>query len=195
LIAWSLEAASRAESIAAVVIAAPPGHEAELRAVAPDAEIVPGGTSRSASVRNALEKVETELVLVHDAARPLAPASLFDEIAAALSADASADAVVAAGRVADTLKRAGDDATVTETIDRAAIWAVQTPQGFRSEAIRGALDAPADQLAAATDDASLIELAGGTVRLHAATDPNPKLTTPADLRLVEALLQRRAEGG
>lgn len=194
LIAWSVDALAGADAISGVVIAAPPGHEAELKGLAGKAEVVTGAGSRSESVRNALERVDSDLVLVHDAARPLAPASLFDAIVAALEADPEADAVIAAGRVADTLKRSADGATVTETVDRAGLWAVQTPQGFRTASIRAALEAPAEQLAAATDDASLIEAAGGTVRLHRVEAPNPKLTDQSDLALIEALLIGSSSG-
>ena len=175
-----------------MVVAAPAGFEDEFRRLAPGATVVPGGSSRSESVKAALERVETDLVLVHDAARPLASPDLFDAVAAEMSKDGSADAVIAATRLADTVKRVGEDARVLETVPRDALWSVQTPQGFRAEALRNALDADPQALADATDDASLVEAAGGAVRVLAADGPNPKLTTPADLAVIEALL--RASG-
>ena len=74
-------------------------------------------------------------------------------------------------------------------MDREGVWAIQTPQAFRSEALRGALAVDAASLETATDDAMLVEAAGGSVRLHPVTEPNPKVTSAADLALVEALLR------
>jgi len=190
LVAWSLDAIAAAERIGPVVIAAPAGFEDELEAVAPEAAVVLGASSRSGSVANALSRVETEIVAVHDAARPLAPPALFDSVVEALAEDLGSDGVIAAAPVQDTLKRAsGDRLRVSETLDREGLWAIQTPQAFRSEALRGALAVDAAVLEAATDDAMLVEAAGGSVRLHPVTEPNPKVTSAADLALVEALLR------
>jgi 2-C-methyl-D-erythritol 4-phosphate cytidylyltransferase len=190
LIAWSLESIAAARSVGPVVVAAPPGMETEFAAVARDAVVVAGASSRSGSVANALASVETEVVAVHDAARPLAPTRLFDAVVEALAADPESDGVIAAAPVADTLKRAsGARLSVTETVDRAGLWAVQTPQAFRTERLRAAL--AAGGLESATDDAMLVEAAGGTVRLWSAPEPNPKVTTAADLALVSALLAER----
>jgi 2-C-methyl-D-erythritol 4-phosphate cytidylyltransferase len=126
-------------------------------------------------------------VIVHDAARPLAPPVLFDELLAALG---DADGVVAAAPVVDTVKRAGADLVVRETPDRAALWAVQTPQVFRTAALAAALDADAAALAGASDDAALVERAGGTVRIFPWLAPNPKVTTPHDLAVAERLLRQ-----
>jgi 2-C-methyl-D-erythritol 4-phosphate cytidylyltransferase len=190
LLAWSLGALAEAERITGVVIAAPPGHEDAVRAIAGDAEVVTGAESRSGSVAAALEQVDSELVAVHDAARPLARPSLFDGAVAELSRDPECDAVIAAAPVADTLKRALAG-RVIETVPRSELWAVQTPQVFRVEALRRALEADQETLASATDDASLVEAAGGVVRLYDAAEPNPKVTTRADLMVVEALLSAR----
>ena len=190
LVAWSLDAIAAAERIGPVVIAAPAGFEDELEAVAPEAAVVLGASSRSGSVANALARVETEIVAVHDAARPLAPPALFDSVVEALAEDAGSDGVIAAAPVPDTLKRAsGDRLRVSETLDREGLWAIHTPQAFRSEALRGALAVDAAVLEAATDDAMLVEAAGGSVRLHPVTEPNPKVTSAADFALVEALLR------
>ena len=188
LLAWSLAALAEAERIGSVVVAAPHGHEDAIRAIAGEAAVVTGGASRSESVALALGLVETELVAVHDAARPLAPPGLFDAVIAELAGDRGCDAVIAAAPVADTLKRALAG-RVIETVPRSELWAVQTPQAFRAEALRSAIDADPETLAGATDDASLVEAAGGVVRLFEVTDPNPKLTTPADLAIAEALLE------
>ena len=80
---------------------------------------------------------------------------------------------------------------MVRTLDRSPLWAVQTPQVFRADALRSALDAPPETLAAATDDASLVEAAGGTVRVVEASPENLKVTTPLDLRMAEAILESR----
>ena len=190
LLAWSLAALARAERIGSVVVSAPPGHEEEVRALAGDAMVVTGGASRSESVSLALGLAETEYVAVHDAARPLATAALFDAVVSEVAADPDCDAVVAAAPVADTLKRALAG-RVIETVPRSELWAVQTPQAFRAEALRAALDTDAEALAGATDDASLIEASGGVVRVFAWDEPNLKVTTRTDLAIAEALLGAR----
>jgi 2-C-methyl-D-erythritol 4-phosphate cytidylyltransferase len=127
-------------------------------------------------------------VVVHDAARPLAGPELFTRALAALE---GADAAIAAAPVTDTVKRGDAERRVTATLDRAGLWAIQTPQAFRAETLRRALDVPDDVLAAATDDASLVEREGGTVRLIESPPENLKITTPLDLRIAEALLAER----
>jgi 2-C-methyl-D-erythritol 4-phosphate cytidylyltransferase len=128
-------------------------------------------------------------VLVHDAARPLLSLAL---ARACLDALPGWDAAVAATPVTDTVKRAPDGRRVVETLDRRALWAVQTPQVFRRAALEAALDQPDDVLAAATDDAGLVERAGGHVRVVPAPRENLKVTTPLDLQVAELLLRERS---
>lgn len=187
LLTWSAAALAKAERVGPVVITAPPGQEDEVSSLVSGATVVTGGASRSESVALALDEVNTDLVVVHDAARPLATPALFDAVIAELEGDSACDAVVAAAPVADTLKRALAG-RVIETVPRSELWAVQTPQAFRTEALREALDTDAETLAAATDDASLIEAAGGVVRVFPWDEPNLKVTTSVDLALAEALL-------
>jgi 2-C-methyl-D-erythritol 4-phosphate cytidylyltransferase len=176
LVEWSV--AVLEEVCERVVVAAPPG---EVRP-----GWVEGGPSRSASVRNALAAApEATRVVVHDAARPLVTVELVKECLAALM---GVDGAIAAARVSDTIKEAYPDGTVERTLDRSRLWAVQTPQAFRADALRRALEVDEAALAAATDDASLVEAAGGTVRLVAAPPANFKVTTAADLARAEALL-------
>lgn len=174
------------------MVAAPPGHEREFAAIAGEARIVTGAASRAGSVATALAEVETELVVVHDAARPLAGSALFDRVLAALADDPGAAAAIAASPVADTLKRAGPAGSappeVAATVPREGLWAAQTPQAFRTGALRDAQAAAAD-LDAATDEALLVERAGGRVLLVAAPSTNLKVTTRDDLALAEALLR------
>ena len=98
------------------------------------------------------------------------------------------DGAIAAAPVTDTVKEAAADGRVTRTLDRSLLWAVQTPQVFRADVLRKALDVDAAVLAAATDDASLVEAAGGSVRVVEAPPENFKVTTPGDLARAEALL-------
>jgi 2-C-methyl-D-erythritol 4-phosphate cytidylyltransferase len=154
-----------------------------------------GGQERSHSVRAALHHtLAGDPVLVHDAARPLVTPEIIRATLAALDDDA--DGAIAAARVADTLKREGEPAatrpTVAETMRRDGLWAVQTPQVFRREILSRALDQPHEVLAGATDDASLVEGLGGTVRLVESPRENFKVTTPDDLRLADLLLRSRS---
>jgi 2-C-methyl-D-erythritol 4-phosphate cytidylyltransferase len=173
----------RAAGIEEIVVALPAGQEAPA-----GVRVVAGGEVRSASVRNALAASEGDPVIVHDAARPLAPSHLFGRVLDELER-CGADAVVAAARVTDTVKEVDEDGTVARTLDRRRLWAVQTPQVFRRAALERALDVDDATLAAATDDAWLVERAGGTVRVVEGPPGNLKVTTPQDLRVAEELLE------
>lgn len=149
-------------------------------------EVVAGGDSRSASVSCGLAAVPAaaKVVLVHDAARPLASADLFRRVIAAVRG--GADAAVPVVAVVDTIRdvRGG-------TVDRDVLRAVQTPQGFRAAALREVHATPAD----ATDDASLVEAAGGGVVLVEGERTNLKITEAVDLAVAEALVDRADSGG
>jgi 2-C-methyl-D-erythritol 4-phosphate cytidylyltransferase len=147
---------------------------------------VPGGERRSDSVRAGLAAAgeEADVVVVHDAARPLASKSLFDAVIAAVRA--GADAAVPAVPVADTLKRV-EGTRVVETVTRQRLVAVQTPQAFAAGALRRAHADEPD----ATDDAALVEAAGGTVVVVRGEPANLKITAPEDLVIAEALLRSR----
>ena len=200
LLDWSLDAFERAETVGAVIVAVPSGSEDRAR----DGVVaVAGGASRSESVAAGLSRVETELVAVHDAARPLVTSELIDELVAKLLDRPDAAAVVAAAPITDTVKRAreprpakGDfprgGPTVAQTVSRDHLWAAQTPQVFRTAALREALDTDPQRIAAATDDAMLVEKAGGKVLLHPSEVENLKVTTPLDLRIAELLLAERS---
>jgi 2-C-methyl-D-erythritol 4-phosphate cytidylyltransferase len=185
MLEWSLEALRAVPAIERIVVALPPGFEAPEGVVA-----VEGGAERSHSVRNALAAAGEggDVVLVHDAARPLVTPELMERCLAAVE---GADAAIAAAPVTDTTKEAGPDHVVARTLDRSRLWAVQTPQVFRREALEAAMAQPDDVLAAATDDASLVEAAGGRVRVVEAPRENLKVTTPVDLRVAELLLKER----
>jgi 2-C-methyl-D-erythritol 4-phosphate cytidylyltransferase len=121
------------------------------------------------------------VIVVHDAARPLASRLLFDAVIAAV--EAGADGAVPASPVRDTIKRV-DGTTVVETVERDGLVAVQTPQAFRADVLRGAHASEGD----ATDDAALVEALGGKVVVVPGEAANVKVTRPEDLELVRALL-------
>jgi 2-C-methyl-D-erythritol 4-phosphate cytidylyltransferase len=184
MVEWSVAALREVAAIGEIVVALPEG------VAAPDGTIgVPGGTQRSHSVRAALAAAagHEDVILVHDAARPLVTPAL---VAACLDALGDADAAIAAAPVTDTIKEC-EDGRVVRTLDRARLWAVQTPQVFRRAALQRALDQDDEALGAATDDAALVEALGGTVRIVAAPPDNLKVTTPLDLRVAELLLRER----
>jgi 2-C-methyl-D-erythritol 4-phosphate cytidylyltransferase len=188
LLQWSIDALAQVADVQRIVVAMPPGAQAPAGVSA-----VRGGASRSESVRRALAAAgDGDPVLVHDAARPLVTAALAETVLAALQRDADADAAIAALPVTDTIKRADRAGAVAETLDRGELWAVQTPQVFRREALARALDVADEQLARATDDAWLIERGGGKVIVVRASEENLKVTTPIDLQLAELLLARRS---
>jgi 2-C-methyl-D-erythritol 4-phosphate cytidylyltransferase len=190
MLQWSVDALLAVEAVERVVVALPDGFSA------PDGTVgVLGGETRSESVRAALAAAGPgDLVLVHDAARPLVTRELAERVLAALEQE-GLDGAVAAAPVADTIKRAGGSGVVLETLDRSELWAVQTPQVFRRAALERALDVGEDVLAAATDDSWLVERQGGRVTVVASPGDNLKVTTSADLAVAEALLARRDPAG
>jgi len=190
MLEWSIDALRAVAAIDAIVVALPQ----EWEGPAPEGTIsVPGGAHRSLSVRAALAAAAGDPVIVHDAARPLLTAAIVEGALEQLALH-RCDAVIAAAPVTDTIKQA-DDGLVVRTLERSSLWAVQTPQVFRRAALDRALSAPDDVLAAATDDAWLVERAGGTVRVVPAPAENLKITTAADLQIAELVLRRRATGG
>jgi 2-C-methyl-D-erythritol 4-phosphate cytidylyltransferase len=181
LIEWSLEVLG--EVCDRVVVAVPPGYMDP-----PDR--VEGGDSRSASVRNALLVApEADVVVVHDAARPLLTRELVQRCLQALGP--GVDGAISAARMSDTVKQAGPDGRVLRTLDRRSLWRIQTPQVFRAAILREALSRNEAVLASATDDSSLVEEMGGVVRVVEAPPDNLKVTRDADLRIAEALLRER----
>jgi 2-C-methyl-D-erythritol 4-phosphate cytidylyltransferase len=191
MLEWSAATLRAVPEISVVVVALPPEF---LDAAPPGTLAVAGGAVRSDSVRRALAAASGDgPVVVHDAARPLASVELFERALAELAAS-GADAVITATPVADTIKRVGSDGrTVEATLERGRLWAVQTPQVFRRSALEGVLARASEQdLAAATDDAWLIERAGGSVRVVPGEPANLKVTTPFDLRVAEMVLAERA---
>ncbi|MGH2863445.1 MAG: 2-C-methyl-D-erythritol 4-phosphate cytidylyltransferase [Solirubrobacteraceae bacterium] len=190
MLEWSVAALREVDAVRLIVVALPP----DRLDAAPDGVVaIAGGETRSESVTAALAAAPAgdEVVIVHDAARALATPALFADAVTELER-LGVDALIAAAPVTDTIKQVGDDGRAVElTLDRSRLWAVQTPQVFRREALCRALSAPAELITAATDDAWLVERQGGTVAVLPASAENFKITTPLDLRLAEMLLLER----
>jgi 2-C-methyl-D-erythritol 4-phosphate cytidylyltransferase len=190
MLEWSVETLHAVKAVETIVVALPPD---ALDAAPAGTVAVAGGEARSQSVRAALEHAGAgDPVIVHDAARPLAPRELFERLLAELHGS-GADAVIAATPVSDTIKEIdADGRTVRQTLDRSRLWAVQTPQVFRRSGLEKALaEASEDVLSGATDDAWLVERLGGRVQVVDAGPENVKITTPTDLRLAELLVSER----
>jgi 2-C-methyl-D-erythritol 4-phosphate cytidylyltransferase len=149
-------------------------------------KVVSGGARRQDSVESGLNHMPPcEWVIIHDGARPLATENL---ITAGLETAQETGAAAAAVPVTDTIKLVDIGGYVKETLPRSQLWAVQTPQVFRFDLLKEAYrNATGD----VTDDASLVEAAGCSVKLYMGAYDNIKLTTTADLVLAEALWQRR----
>jgi 2-C-methyl-D-erythritol 4-phosphate cytidylyltransferase len=191
MLEWSVDALRLVPGTERIVVALPRDN---LDAAPPGIIAVPGGEARSQSVREALRAAGAgDPVIVHDAARPLAQTELFTRAVDELEGS-GADAVIAAAPVCDTIKEVdADGRTVRRTLDRSRLWAVQTPQVFRRAVLERALSGASDELlATVTDDAWLVEQAGGSVRVIDAGPLNIKVTTTTDLRLAELLLSERA---
>ena len=194
LVAWAVDAARAACD--GVTLVVPVQMVDELAGSAHDADaVVVGGDTRSGSVRAGLWTVpdDVDVVVCHDAARPGASVGLFDAVIAAVRG--GADAAVPALPVSDTLKRVPEwnesGGAVAATVDRSGLFTVQTPQAFRREVLVGAHAGDPE----ATDDAALVEAVGGTVVAVPGEAAAHKVTEPADLVIVEALLRGRARDG
>lgn len=193
VLSWALDACRAVSDGVVLVLPAGPTPEG-----IPDADaVVEGGATRADSVRCGLNAVpaEAEIVVVHDAARPLASLALFRAVLEALERD-GIDGAVPGLAPSDTIKVVDESMQVTATLDRAALVAVQTPQAFRAGALRAAhTEAGEPAGPAATDDAMLVESCGGRIQVVPGDAANLKITTPDDLATAERLLaaqERRA---
>jgi len=195
----ALEALAAAPEVGAIVLVVPRGREEFARremvgafGVPRVAAVVAGGATRAASVRLGLAAVpaDTDWVIVHDAARPLATAALAARV---LAAAGETGAAVPAIPVADTVKRVRDG-VVVETVDRTGLWIVQTPQAFGQRTLVEAHARAEREGSDATDDAVLVERAGGRVRIVEGEPWNVKITEAGDLALAEAIVAAREAG-
>jgi 2-C-methyl-D-erythritol 4-phosphate cytidylyltransferase len=191
LLAESLERLEGSKWVDSIVVVAPEEWEepsillAEEIGAGKVTACVAGGATRTESVRAGVAEVGDEalVVLVHDAARPLLVEEVVERVLAPLGE--GWDGAVPALPVSDTLKRAGEDGTVLETVNRTGVHAVQTPQAFLAPILRDAL---AGELGDASDCAGLVESSGGRVRVVEGDRRLLKVTTQADLDFVESLL-------
>jgi 2-C-methyl-D-erythritol 4-phosphate cytidylyltransferase len=203
VLSWTIKALADTPEIGIIVVVTHPERVSEYRAIAVEplniatpVLFAPGGASRQASVAAGLAALpdSVDVVVVQDGARPLLTPALVTEALEALRAAPSAAGVVVGHPAVDTLKLVEDDEVVA-TPDRSQFWAVQTPQIFRSAALRDAYARAAREGFVGTDDSSLVERAGGRVVLVEGPRDNIKVTVPEDLALVEAVLGRREGGG
>ncbi|HEX6970370.1 MAG TPA: 2-C-methyl-D-erythritol 4-phosphate cytidylyltransferase [Micromonosporaceae bacterium] len=189
LLVHAVRRVAAAPSVRAIVVAAPaaevPAARELLAPVADGVIVVAGGATRQESVAAALAAAPSgpEIVLVHDAARPLTPTTLIESVAGAVRA--GCDAVIPVLPVVDTVKEVSSDGVVLGTVDRSALRAVQTPQGFRRTVLAAAHAAAVDPL---TDDAGLVEKQGVRVHCVPGSEYALKITRPFDLRIAEHLL-------
>ncbi|TFV49408.1 2-C-methyl-D-erythritol 4-phosphate cytidylyltransferase [Blastococcus sp. TF02A-35] len=184
LVCWAVDGL-RAGGVAEVVVTVPAAEREAFAAVLPgDVRIVDGGATRTASVRAGLAAAAAgaDVVLVHDAARPLTPPDVVARVLAALAA--GAPAVVPVLPVVDTTVLVDDDGAVTEAVPRAPLRRVQTPQGFDRETLVAAYAALPDG-AELTDDAAVVRAAGVPVATVAGDERSAKVTVAHDLALAE----------
>jgi 2-C-methyl-D-erythritol 4-phosphate cytidylyltransferase len=196
LVAWSLELFQQHPAVDAIVLLAPAAQLPEARACAAGyskvAAVEPGGERRQDTVARGLAALRTlglrpdDVVLVHDAARPLATAGL---VSAVLEAARRTGAAVPGLAPSDTVKRARAG-RVAATLAREDLVLIQTPQGFRLSVLEAAMSAHG--AADVTDDAALVEAMGAAVEVVPGEASNMKITAPADLALASALLRGRA---
>jgi 2-C-methyl-D-erythritol 4-phosphate cytidylyltransferase len=151
--------------------------------------ITAGGEERQDSVAAGLALVgDSDLVLVHDAARPFATLDLFNRC---IEAAAESGAAIAALPAKDTIKVATHEQTIRETIDRSGVWLAQTPQVFRVDLLKRAYEQARRDKILGTDEAALVERLGASVRLVAGEEANRKITTPDDLEWAEWYAKRQ----
>jgi 2-C-methyl-D-erythritol 4-phosphate cytidylyltransferase len=190
LMVWSLDVIASA-GCKPIVVVVPQESIPEARCVlGHGVVVVAGGASRQESVRNGLEHVSADKVVVHDAARPFLTPEMIERTVASLE---DAEGAIVATPLDETLKRVEGD-LVADTVTRAHLWRVQTPQSFRTQVLKDAHDKAAGEGFEVTDDASLVERYGGRVVVVHGTRANIKLTYPEDFVIAEAMIKGRAAG-
>lgn len=194
LLGWSLAAFEQCTAVDSIVLVRRPDYAdlaaeigGQYRKVVAYAD---GGVERQISVWNGLAKCDaaTEIVAVHDGARPLVTPAL---ITATIESARAHGTGIAATKVVDTIKEADADRTVLRTVDRTKLWAVQTPQTVRCQLLRDAYAKVFEKNLVVTDEAAAVELLGHSVHLVETPFLNLKVTAPSDLAMAEALLRAR----
>ena len=200
VVAWSVAAFQACEAVDGIVLVTRPEKEAPFRELAQRwgwtklRAVLPGGPQRHLSVWNGLQTVadggSPGFVAVHDGARPLVTPGIIERC---FKLAQEAGAACCAAPVSDTLKRAGADGRICGGVDRANLWAMQTPQIFDLALLRRAYQAVLDAGEVVTDETSALERIGQSVALLNSGDFNLKITYPQDLELARHLLTLRAE--
>jgi 2-C-methyl-D-erythritol 4-phosphate cytidylyltransferase len=197
MLVHAVRALQAARCVDLVVVVAPEEFVTEVQGLMSQIDIelsvISGGDTRQASVSRGLIMLpaDIDVVLVHDAARPLVPADVVTNVVSAVRA--GHPAVIPALPVVDTIKRVNDTSYVTETVDRSQLRAVQTPQGFARDVLqRVHAEAENEDI---TDDAGLIEAAGVPVLIIPGHEEALKITRPLDLVIAEAIVAKRRATG
>lgn len=196
LVCYSLAAFQQCCLVDAIVLVRRPDYAQQAEQIARQFKkivaLADGGVERQNSVWNGLEKCPpaTEIVAVHDGARPLVTPALIETTIASAQAHGTG---IAATKIVDTIKEANEDRTVLRTVDRTKLWAVQTPQTVRYELLRKAYQQVLEKGIVVTDEAAAVELLGHRVDLVETPFLNLKITTPSDLAMAEALLYSSAK--
>lgn len=195
LVEWTLRHLLEVETLDPVVLVGHADDRAELSALVArlprPVTLVDGGARRQDSVTAGLAALgDVDIVLVHDAARPFVPLAAIPALVEAMS---EAECALLAVPIADTLKAAGEDRRVDRTVQRDGLWAAQTPQASRTATLRDLLADAARSGQTVTDEASLFEHAGRTVRIVEGSRLNFKITTDEDLQLARAILANEVD--
>ena len=196
LLSWTLAAAEASQQISWIGIMGQPGDFANFKAIIGDlglvkpVELIQGGATRQESVYNGLQALppNADRVLIHDGARCLATAELFDRSAQALL---SCPGLIVAVPVKDTIKVVDESRIVRDTPDRRNLWAAQTPQGFEVKLLKQCHQQGREKGWEVTDDAALFEKCGLAVQIVEGEETNLKVTTPVDLSVAEFILRQR----
>ena len=196
LLSWTLAAAEASQQISWIGIMGQPGDFADFKAIIGDlglvkpVELIQGGATRQESVYNGLQALppNADRVLIHDGARCLATAELFDRSAQALL---SCPGLIVAVPVKDTIKVVDESRIVRDTPDRRNLWAAQTPQGFEVKLLKQCHQQGREKGWEVTDDAALFEKCGLAVQIVEGEETNLKVTTPVDLSVAEFILRQR----
>ena len=196
LLAWTLSVFESFPRIQEVVLVVPPNREEEFKEKillpynVAKARIVSGGDSRQDSIQNGFAGIEEpcNLVVIHDGARPFLDRETLEK---ALNAAEKDGASIVAVPVKETIKSGDEQGMVRETFDRSHLWSVQTPQTYKYQIIKEALEAARRENFHGTDDSSLVERIGKPIRIITGSYENIKITTPEDLVIAEAMLRKK----
>lgn len=198
IFAWTLLAAEASKTIAWIGVIGQPHDFEDFQTIvnslnlSKPVTLIPGGATRQASVYEGLKALpqEAEQVLIHDGARCLATADLFDRCSTALD---TVEGMIAAIAVKDTIKVVDEKLRIQDTPDRANLWAAQTPQGFQVSLLKRCHAEAVKNGWEVTDDAALFEKCGLPVQIVPGEETNLKVTTPVDMTIAAFILSDRGE--